>query len=36
VVCCEHVGPRRAWTNDDESFVFILSGLLAVTLEQVA
>lgn len=36
VVCCEHVGARRAWTNDEESFVYILSGLLAVTLEQVA
>jgi hypothetical protein len=36
VVCCEHVGGRRAWTNDEESFVYILSGLLAVTLEQGA
>jgi hypothetical protein len=36
VVCCEHIGARRAWTNDEESFVYVLSGLLAVTLEQVA
>jgi hypothetical protein len=36
VVCCEHVGGKRAWTNDEESFVYVLSGLIAVTLEQVA
>jgi two-component system sensor histidine kinase/response regulator len=36
VVCCEHVGGKRSWTNDEESFVYILSGLIAVTLEQVA
>lgn len=34
VVCCEHVGSKRAWTPDEESFVHLLSSLMAVTLEQ--
>ena len=36
VVCCEHVGGKRAWSRDEESFVHLLSSLMAVTLEQVA
>lgn len=36
VVCCEHVGGKRAWSPDEESFVHLLSSLMAVTLEQVA
>jgi GAF domain len=34
VICCEHVGGRRAWSRDEEIFVHTLSSLLAVTLEQ--
>lgn len=36
VICCEHIGGKRAWTNDEESFVYVLSGLIAVALEQGA
>ena len=36
VVCCEHVGGKRAWTNDEETFIYMLSSLVAVTLEQTA
>jgi hypothetical protein len=35
VVCCEHIGGKRAWSNDEETFVYVLSSLLAVTLDQV-
>jgi hypothetical protein len=34
VVCCEHVGGKRDWTNDEETFAYLLSSLIAVTLEQ--
>jgi hypothetical protein len=34
VVCCEHLGGKRTWTNDEETFAYVLSGLMAVTLEQ--
>ena len=34
VVCCEHVGGRRNWNSDEETFAYVLSGLVAVTLEQ--
>lgn len=36
VICCEHVGGKRAWSRDEETFAYLLSSLLAVTLEQVA
>jgi GAF domain len=36
VICCEHIGGKRAWSRDEETFVYLLSSLLAVTLEQVA
>ena len=36
VVCCEHVGGKRTWTNDEETFAYVLSSLVAVTLEQGA
>lgn len=35
VVCCEHVGEKRAWSRDEETFAYLLSSLMAVTLEQV-
>lgn len=34
VVCCEHVGSTRDWSRDDETFVYVLSTLIAMTLEQ--
>jgi len=36
VICCEHVGGKRSWSRDEETFIYLLSSLLAVTLEQVA
>lgn len=36
VVCCEHVGGRRAWTSDEETIAYVLSSLIAFTLEQIA
>jgi two-component system sensor histidine kinase/response regulator len=33
VVCCEHVGGTRDWSRDDETFVYVLSTLIAMTLE---
>lgn len=34
VVCHEHVGARRAWTQDDETFAYLLSQLVALALER--
>jgi two-component system sensor histidine kinase/response regulator len=34
VVCCEHVGGPRSWSRDDETFAYLLSTLIAMTLEQ--
>jgi hypothetical protein len=36
VVCCEHVGGPRNWSRDDETFAYLLSTLIAMTLEQSA
>jgi hypothetical protein len=36
VVCCEHLGGPRAWSRDDETFAYLLSTLIAMTLEQAA
>ncbi len=36
VICCEHVGGRRPWSRDEETFTYLLSSLLAVALEQGA
>jgi hypothetical protein len=33
VVCCEHVGGPRTWSRDEETFVYVLSTLIALTLE---
>jgi PAS domain S-box-containing protein len=32
VLCCEHVGEPRHWTNDDREFVISLSDLAALTI----
>jgi len=34
VICAEHVGPKRAWTRDEEQFAYLLSSLMAMTLER--
>jgi GAF domain-containing protein len=34
VVCHEHVGPRRTWTKDDETFAYLMSHLVALALER--
>lgn len=34
VVCCEHVGGTRNWSRDEETFAYLLSTLIAMTLEQ--
>lgn len=36
VICCEHLGGKRAWTRDEEAFAYLLSSLVAMTLERVA
>jgi GAF domain-containing protein len=36
VIRCEHVADKRAWTSDEETLVYVLSSLVALTLEQVA
>ncbi len=36
VICHEHVGGPRDWTEDDETFAYLLSSLVALTLEQRA
>jgi hypothetical protein len=33
VICHEHTGPRRLWTDDDETFAFLLSNLIALAVE---
>lgn len=33
VVCCEHLGGRREWSRDEETFAYLLSTLMAMTLE---
>lgn len=34
VICCENVGGKRNWNADEESFAYVLSSLVAVTLEK--
>lgn len=34
VICHEHVGPSRQWSSDEETFAYVLSSLVALTLEQ--
>jgi GAF domain-containing protein len=36
VVCHEHVGPRRTWNKDDETFAYLMAGFVALALEQAA
>jgi GAF domain-containing protein len=34
VVCHEHVGPARIWNSDEESFAYLMSALLALSMER--
>lgn len=34
VICHEHVGSTRQWTSDEETFAYVMSSLIALTLEQ--
>ncbi|HEX2735937.1 MAG TPA: GAF domain-containing protein [Polyangiaceae bacterium] len=34
VICCEHVGPARTWNSDEERFAYVLSNLVAISLER--
>lgn len=36
VICCEHLGGKRLWSRDEETFAYLLSSLVAMTLERVA
>ena len=36
VICCEHIGGKRAWSRDEETFAYLLSSLLAMALERLA
>jgi len=36
VICCEHVGGKRPWSRDEETFAYLLSSLVAMTLERLA
>ena len=33
VICCEHIGPKRHWTNDEEEFVLAVSAIVLTFLE---
>ncbi|MFZ5895680.1 MAG: GAF domain-containing protein [Myxococcota bacterium] len=34
VICHEHIGPSRRWSTDEETFAYVMSSLVALTLEQ--
>ena len=34
VFCCEHVGPGRRWTSDEQTFVVALANLVSLLLAQ--
>lgn len=36
VVCHEHVGARRTWNKDDETFAYLMAGFVALALERAA
>ncbi|MFM7261119.1 MAG: PAS domain S-box protein [bacterium] len=33
VICCEHTGPMRHWTNDEEEFLLAVSAIVLTFLE---
>ena len=34
VLCCEHVGPARTWTADEENFAYLLASFVALARER--
>lgn len=34
VVCHEHVGPKRTWDSDEETFAYLMSSFVALALER--
>jgi hypothetical protein len=36
VVCHEHRGPKRSWNRDEETFAYLMSSFIALTLERKA
>jgi GAF domain-containing protein len=36
VVCHEHVGPKRLWTKDEETFAYLMSNFVALAMERGA
>ena len=34
VVCHEHLGPKRIWTKDEETFAYLMSHFVALALER--
>lgn len=34
VVCHEHVGPKRLWTKDEETFAYLMSNFVALAMER--
>jgi len=34
VVCHEHVGPKRIWTKDEETFAYLMSNFVALAMER--
>ncbi len=36
VLCCEHTGPRRHWTNDEEEFMLAVAAIILLFLEREA
>lgn len=34
VICHEHVGPKRNWNSDEESFAYLMSSFVALALER--
>jgi GAF domain-containing protein len=33
VVCHEHVGPKRTWDSDEETFAYLMANLASIALE---
>jgi hypothetical protein len=34
VICHEHVGPKRQWNRDEETFAYLMSNFIALALER--
>jgi hypothetical protein len=34
VICHEHIGPKRQWTKDEETFAYLMSNFITLALER--